>query len=63
MRASTHDWPKYGIDPGYKKLARDLKRDLDGLSRQLHQAGFKAESVLLEGDPIEGVLNAATLPT
>ncbi len=58
MRASALDWPKYGMDPQYKKLRRDLKRDLDGLYRQLHQAGFKTERVLLEGDPVEGVLKA-----
>src|SRR5277367_720249 len=54
MRATTLDWPKYGIDPEYKKLHRDLKRDLNGLCSQLHQAGLKAERVLLEGDPVEG---------
>jgi nucleotide-binding universal stress UspA family protein len=58
LRASTQDWPKFGTDPEYKKLRHKTERDLDGFVRQLHQAGFEAEGVLLEGDPVEGVLNA-----
>jgi nucleotide-binding universal stress UspA family protein len=57
LRASTNDWPKFGGNPEYKKLWHDTRRNLDGLVRQLKQAGFEAEQVLLEGDPVEGVLN------
>lgn len=58
LRASTRDWPKFGTDPEYKKLRDKTERDLDGLVQQLHQAGFEADRVLLEGDPVEGVLDA-----
>lgn len=58
LRASENDWPKFGIDPEYKKLFHETKRDLDGLTRQLRQAGFQADSTLLEGDPVEGIIKA-----
>lgn len=56
LRASTSNWPKFGIDPAYKRLRRETKEDLDRLYWQLHQAGFQADRVLLEGDPVEEVL-------
>jgi len=58
LRASVHDWPKFGTDPAYKKLYCETKQMLDKLSRQLHQAGFQANEVLLEGDPVDGILKA-----
>lgn len=58
LRASTRDWPKFGADPEYKNLCRETNRELDKLARQLHQAGFEADRALLEGDPVQGVLNA-----
>lgn len=58
LRASTRDWPKFAIDPEYRKLCSETKRNLDGLVRQFHQAGFEADQVLLEGDPVKGILDA-----
>lgn len=58
LRASTHDWPKFGADPAYKELWRETKENLDSIYRQLHQAGFEADRALLEGDPVEGILKA-----
>jgi nucleotide-binding universal stress UspA family protein len=58
MRASARDWPKFRTDPEYQKLCRETKQMLDRLSRQLHQAGFEADSALLDGDPVPGILKA-----
>lgn len=58
LRASTSDWPKFGTDPGYKKLWCETKENLDSLYWQLLQAGFQADRILLEGDPVEEVLKA-----
>jgi len=59
LRASAQDWPRFGADPEYKKLWHETKRELDALCRQLRQAGFQANSILLEGDPVERILEAA----
>jgi nucleotide-binding universal stress UspA family protein len=58
IRASVSDWPQFGTNPQYQKLCRDTKQMLDRLSRQLHQAGFQADTALLDGDPVEGILKA-----
>jgi nucleotide-binding universal stress UspA family protein len=58
LRASTQDWPRFDADPAYKKLWHETKQNLDSIHWQLHQAGFEADSVLLEGDPVEVILKA-----
>jgi nucleotide-binding universal stress UspA family protein len=58
LRASTQDWPKFGADPAYKKLWCETKQNLDNIDSQLHRAGFEADRVLFEGDPVEGILKA-----
>ena len=58
LRASVADWPKFGTDPEYKKLYAKTKEMLDNVGRQLDQAGFKADEVLFEGDPVDCIVKA-----
>ncbi len=58
LGASASDWPNFGTDPQYKKLWHDTKRRVDRLEGELHRAGFQADGVLLEGDPVPGILKA-----
>jgi nucleotide-binding universal stress UspA family protein len=58
LRASVHDWPKFGTDPEYKKLCHETKQSLDKICHRLQQAGFQADRALLDGDPVEGILKA-----